>query len=369
MTRSHLIILAAFVATFTTQYAVADDPSATALTRAQQWKTIETEFKKAQIDYWKTIQDKKIEPNAEGEYPGWIDLVKEYHKQAQPLIDANPNDEVSLDAILFFVPYLRAKHSGLVPYEILLKHHLASEKLDRIFMVAPNDVLRQLIKKSPHARIRLWSRYHLATSLFDEGKTKEAKQLLDALSKDVGAKELGGYSGTLADSAKRRLFNINHLNVGQKLPEFVGIDLDDKPMKFSETRGKVTLIVFWATWCGPCMDMIPHERKIAKRYADDNFVIVGVNGDLIPEKGYKLVSSDGIEENGKTRQRVEAAVKKERINWRSFRRGIDIDVAQDWDIRTWPTVLLVDEGGIIRGKWSGDPGEKLDAAIEKLIKN
>src|SRR5205823_1422205 len=118
-------------------------------------------------------------------------------------------------------------------------------------------------------------------------------------------------------------------------------------------------LVFWATWCGPCMAMVPHERALAERYAGKPFVIVGVNGDILPEKNIKL------EVNGKVidqTAQVKAAIEKHKITWRSFRNG-QIGIGMDWNVRSWPTVFLIDHRGIIRGKWKGDPGEKeLDAA-------
>jgi len=66
--------------------------------------------------------------------------------------------------------------------------------------------------------------------------------------------------------------------------------------------------------------------------------------------------------------KVKAAVKKHKITWRSFRNGT-YGVGNTWNVRSWPTVYLIDHRGIIRGKWKGDPGEKeLAAAVEKLLK-
>jgi hypothetical protein len=64
---------------------------------------------------------------------------------------------------------------------------------------------------------------------------------------------------------------------------------------------------------------------------------------------------------------VKAAVEKQRMTWRSFRNG-NFGVANDWNVRTWPTVYLINQHGVICGKWKGSPGEEeLDAAIVKLM--
>jgi hypothetical protein len=114
------------------------------------------------------------------------------------------------------------------------------------------------------------------------------------------------------------------------------------------------------------MAMVPHERVLAERYSEQQFVIVGVNGDTLPQEGVQSLAADGkvIDNTAK----VKTAVAKHKMTWRSFRNG-QFGVGLDWNVRSWPTVYLIDAGGIIRGKWKGDPGEKeLDAAIEKLVK-
>lgn len=80
------------------------------------------------------------------------------------------------------------------------------------------------------------------------------------------------------ENAKQRLTAMRFAPIGRSAPEVCGVDLDGQPMKLSDLHGKVVLITFWATWCGPCMKLIPHERELAARLEDRPFAIVGVNG-------------------------------------------------------------------------------------------
>ena len=336
--------------------------------RVDRLQSIRAEYAKAREDFGNAIRAGTIKPNDDGEYPGLAEVIKRFAKPVRELIDADPADAVALDALLFSLNELEVGDIDPGLYEVALKHHVASEKIDPLIGAksAPVDFLRAVATQSPHEKIRLWANYHLAENRYAAGKPGEAEPLLEALKSNATARELGGYTtGTLADTAGRLLFEIRRLSVGQEVLEVTGPDLDGTPLKLSESRGKVTLVVFWATWCGPCMAMVPHERALAERYAGKPFAIVGVNGDILPDANFNVIGADGkaIDDT----ERVKAAVDKNKITWRSFRNGHPGIVAE-WNVRSWPTVYLVDHQGIIRGKWKGDPGAKvLDAAVEKLV--
>jgi RNA polymerase sigma factor (sigma-70 family) len=227
--------------------------------RAERLKAIRDTYTKERDEFSKAIRAGKIKLDADGKYPGWADVVERYAKLARKLIDEDPTDAVGCDALVFCINDLGSGGYDADPalFRLVLEHHAASEKIDPIVRSAPPDFLREVAAKSPHANIRLLANYHLAEKLYAAGKVKEAETLLEAISRDEQAKKQGGnVMGTLADTANRLLFEIRRLNVGQEIPEIGGTDLDGKPMKLSESRGKVTLVVFWATWCIPCMNMI-----------------------------------------------------------------------------------------------------------------
>lgn len=96
--------------------------------------------------------------------------------------------------------------------------------------------------------------------------------------------------------------------------------------------------------------MLPHERALVKRLANDPFVLIGINCD------------------GETDD-VLPRLKKENITWR---QGMDVTPdgpwASAWNVSGWPTLYLVDAKGVIREKWLGSPGDDvLDAKIDALV--
>ncbi len=65
----------------------------------------------------------------------------------------------------------------------------------------------------------------------------------------------------------------------QPAPGWVLTDLSGKPVDFSQYKGQVVLIDFWATWCGPCRMSIPHLKELYSEYKDDGFTVIGVSLD------------------------------------------------------------------------------------------
>jgi thiol-disulfide isomerase/thioredoxin len=125
-----------------------------------------------------------------------------------------------------------------------------------------------------------------------------------------------------------------------------GTDLDGKPLKLSDFRGKVVLVDFWRTGCPPCLAMVPHQRELVKRMQGRPFVLLGVN-----------VGTDGSTPGFK------AFLEKEQMTWPIIRDGESQAIR--W-YATPPTLDVVDAKGVYR--YFSVQENDLDAVVEKIVK-
>jgi RNA polymerase sigma factor (sigma-70 family) len=189
---------------------------------------------------------------------------------------------------------------------------------------------------------------------------REAETILEQIGKEFGGLSSQGdrlgkaaYAKLVKD-ANAELAEIRNLSVGQPAPEIAGEDIDGKPFKLSDYRGKVVYLSFWADWCSACRGIFPLERSLVERMRDKPFVLLGVNGDSDTDKLRELV-------------------KREQITWRSwFDGGGDANtsgpITRRFNVRSWPTIYIIDHDGVIRQKLLGNPASKrFNSAIDGLV--
>jgi thiol-disulfide isomerase/thioredoxin len=64
------------------------------------------------------------------------------------------------------------------------------------------------------------------------------------------------------------------LKIGTVAPDFTSQTLEGKDVKLSDYRGKVVILDFWATWCGPCLASMPHTQEVSAHYKDQGVVVL-----------------------------------------------------------------------------------------------
>jgi len=140
----------------------------------------------------------------------------------------------------------------------------------------------------------------------------------------------------------------SHLSIGIPAPELAFNNPEGKSVALSSLRGKIVLIDFWASWCGPCRKENPNVVRVYNRYRDKGFEIYGVSLD-------------------NNKNRWISAIKQDKIDWVqvSDLKAWKSEAAQLYNIRSIPFTYLLDREGKIIAK--GLRGRTLESRLEKIF--
>ncbi len=140
--------------------------------------------------------------------------------------------------------------------------------------------------------------------------------------------------------------------LGKSFPDFEARDaVTGQPISLGELRGKVVLIDFWATWCGPCVRELPNVRRVYEQYKDRGFEIVSISLDTDVGRFRRFVRGN-------------------KMPWHHVMEGggWKTRLARKYDVHSIPTVFLLDHEGICisdRARGSTLP-QLVERAVKKL---
>lgn len=225
-----------------------------------------------------------------------------------------------------------------------------------------------------------WKKYYLAGSLGDETRKKDAEKEVAAIEKagaDDATKALLAAEIRLIDCSNRadeagktkviegikankaiveskdvwvyrdamRIVFANSpatIKVGEMFPDWGGVfearDIDGKAISMADFKGKVVLIDFWATWCGPCINAMPDVVKAYEKYGDAGFVVIGISLD-------RRDAEDRIRETIKGEGKIGARTGV--MPWRQVFDGgyWNTGLSKRYGISSIPRTVLIDKEG------------------------
>jgi len=135
---------------------------------------------------------------------------------------------------------------------------------------------------------------------------------------------------------------------GTKFPDFNEKDSTGKPLSIANYKGKVVLLDFWATWCGPCVHELPNVIKTYDTHHKQGFEIIGISLD-------------------KDQEKLASFTKEKNMTWVQYFDGLvwQNKLAVKYGVNSIPATYLLDGQGTIIGK--DLRGEDLENAVTKAL--
>ncbi len=175
----------------------------------------------------------------------------------------------------------------------------------------------------------------------------EAKELYDNFTEPVKNSRIGKSINELLESSMATA-------IGSMAPEFTAPNPEGNMLSLKEMKGKVTIIDFWAAWCGPCRRENPNVVKVYKKYHEKGLEIIGVSLDGNPRQ--KDAKGEWL-----------AAIEKDGLTWNhvSNLNYFNDPVAKQYNIQSIPATFILDADGKIIAK--NLRGSELEAKIAELL--
>ena len=182
------------------------------------------------------------------------------------------------------------------------------------------------------------------------------KELYDALAPEVQPEAAG---------TKKEIDAFEAVLPGKPAPDLINRNPEGKEIKLSDLKGKVVLVDFWATWCGPCVASLPHIQELYNKYHDKGFEVFCVADNDSSEDEWKnfIAGSKVGMQNYHHILRGLKTLTDENGEFVGFDRSND--QSDKYAVHYLPTKYLIAADGTIIGKIGND--EQLDSTLAEIF--
>ena len=185
-----------------------------------------------------------------------------------------------------------------------------------------------------------------------------AKSIFNGLDRSLKKSKYGKY---IIEDIKKKEIN----RIGTQAPDFTALDLNQKPVTLSQFKGKsVVLLDFWASWCVPCRESIPHLKTIYKRYNPNGFEVISVSEDENKKAWIDAIKHDS------TAMWYHILATEKRTDKPS--QMFNDNISKNYFVLSIPTQILIDKNGKIIYRhvgYSKKSEELLDKQISQIFDN
>lgn len=161
----------------------------------------------------------------------------------------------------------------------------------------------------------------------------------------------------MAQRITKRIAFLSPTAVGKPAVQFVKKDKDGNEIDLAAYKGKVVLLDFWGSWCGPCRASHPHLKELYAKYKNKGFEIIAV-------------ASETAKTAEEQREKWLAAIKKDDINWVHVLNNEEKekqDIVKDYRVTAFPTKILLDRDGKILLRITASATDDIDQMLEKIF--
>ena len=175
----------------------------------------------------------------------------------------------------------------------------------------------------------------------------KAKVFYDGLPEDMK-------KTTVAEDLYIQIIELMRAAVGSVATNFTAPNPEGKNISLNDIKGKVTIIDFWAAWCGPCRRENPNVVNIYNKYHADGLEIIGV-------------SLDGRPKQGNAKQDWIRAIEQDKLPWHQVSNlaGFRDGIARSYNVRAIPATFILNDKGVIVAK--NLRGAQLEAKVKELL--